>query len=171
MPKLMIGIKVNNILKTGKEKIKREISMNILLDILFSKSSSIYEDLLEKGLINNTFGAGFTQERDYAFIQIGGDTKDLNGLQNYLEELLNHIDSYEIDQKIFDRIKRKTIGHFVNSFNSPESIANMFSRYYFEDIFSFEIIDVVSSIQKEDIENVKMYLKSNNKTVFHIDSK
>ena len=73
---------------------------------------------LEKGWINNSFGAGFTQERDYCFIQIGGDSDDIEELRHYLENLLDHIEQFHIDENVFERIKRKTIGHFINSFNS-----------------------------------------------------
>ena len=171
IPKLMIGIKVNDILVDPHQKIKREIAMNILLDILFSKSSPIYEELLEKGWINNSFGAGFTQERDYCFIQIGGDSNCVEELRHYLENLLNHIEQFHIDENVFERIKRKTIGYFINSFNSPESIANMFSRYYFEGIFSFEIIDVVSNMTLDDVNEIKKYLTSPNRTVFVVEAK
>lgn len=171
IPKLMIGIKVNDILVDPHQKIKREIAMNILLDILFSKSSPIYEELLEKGWINNSFGAGFTQERDYCFIQIGGDSNCVEELRHYLENLLDHIEQFHIDENVFERIKRKTIGHFINSFNSPESIANMFSRYYFEGIFSFEIIDVVSNMTLDDVNEIKKYLTSPNRTVFVVEAK
>ena len=45
--------------------------LNLLFDLCFSKSSSLYNEWLEKGFINETFSASFTQERDYAFILMG----------------------------------------------------------------------------------------------------
>lgn len=55
--------------------------MNLLFDLLFSKSSKLYNDWLNKGIINDSFSASFTQERDYAFIQIGCDCDDYETLK------------------------------------------------------------------------------------------
>ena len=157
MPKLMLAIKVNDTPKSGKEKIKKELAMNLLLDLLFSKSSPIYEELLEKGWINDSFGAGFTQERDYSFIQIGGDSASYQELRDYLYDLIKKAKTIQITKEDFERVKRKTIGSFITSYNSPEAIANMFSRYYFEGIISLDIIDEIEKITCEDIQAMLNY--------------
>lgn len=157
MPKLMLAIKVNDTPKLGKEKIKKELSMNLLLDLLFSKSSPIYEELLEKGWINDSFGAGFTQERDYSFIQIGGDSAFYQELRDYLYDLIKKAKTIQITKEDFERVKRKTIGSFITSYNSPEAIANMFSRYYFEGIISLDIIDEIEKITCEDVQAMLNY--------------
>ncbi len=51
-----------------QERLKRELSMNLLLDIFFAKSSSLYEEWMKEELINDSFSAQFTQERDYSFL-------------------------------------------------------------------------------------------------------
>ena len=117
MNKLIVSIKVNDIMTNPQEKIKRELSFNLLFDLYFSKSSVLYNEWLSKGYINDLV----------------------------------------IEQEDFERIKRKTIGNFINSYNSPESIANSFSRYYFEGICSFELVDYVSKITIADLNEVKKY--------------
>ena len=47
----------------------------------------------------------------------------------------------------------------------------MFSRYYFEGIFSFEIIDVVFNMTLDDVNEIKKYLTSPNRTVFVVEAK
>ena len=81
MNKLIVSIKINEILDDPQDKIKRELALNLLFDLCFSKSSSLYNEWLEKGYINETFSASFTQERDYAFILMGGDQDDYELLQ------------------------------------------------------------------------------------------
>lgn len=157
MNKLIVSIKVNEILDNPKDKIKRELAFNLLFDLYFSKSSTLYNDWLSKGYINETFSASFTQERDYAFILIGGDQDDYLLLQKTIFEFIEHIDDYEINEDDFERIKRKTIGNFINSYNSLESIANTFSRYYFEGICSFDLVDYVNKITINDLNGIKKY--------------
>lgn len=151
MPKIMVSIKINDIPKTPKERLKRDLSMNILLDLLFAKSSSLYEEWTNKGIVNDSFYGSFTQERDYSFIQMGGDTPFVYELRKELFEFISNISSYKITEDEFERVKRKNIGSIISLFNSPESIANLFSRYYFDGIMIFEFIDVITHLTIDDI--------------------
>lgn len=151
MPKLIVSLKINDLLNAPQDKLKRELSMNILLDLLFSKSSPLYEDWLNQGLINDSFSANFTQERDYSFLQIGGDTLQPELLKKKIMELIDSIAQYQISDKDFYRIQKKNLGILISVFNSPESIANLFSRYFFEGIMIFDLIDCLADLTKEDI--------------------
>ena len=133
------------------------MSLNILFDLLFSKSSKLYNEWLEKGIINDSFSANFTQERDYAFIQMGGDQDRYLELKDQIYDFIEHIKDIKFNLEDFERIKRKNIGNFINVYNSPEAIANLFSRYYFEGIISLDIVDIISTIQLEDIYSVMKY--------------
>ena len=157
MNKIIISIKINEILNDSKLKIKRELAINLLFNLLFSKSSKLYNDWLNRGIINDSFSANFTQERDYAFIQIGCDCDDYETLKNELIKLIKNFKDVEIKVSDFERIKKKNIGLFINMFNSPESIANIFSRYYFEGIMAFDLIDEVAKISLDDIYSVFKY--------------
>lgn len=157
MNKIIVSIKVNEILQDSKEKLKRELAMNLLFDLVFSKSSDLYNDWLEKGIINDSFSANFTQERDYAFIQIGGDVDDVDTLEKTIFDFIENIDSISIKEEDFARIQKKNIGHFINVFNSPESIANLFSRYYFEGIMAMDLVDAIATITLDDVLAMKKY--------------
>ena len=63
-------------------------------------------------------------------------------------------------------IKRKNIGNFINMFNSPESIANLFSRYYFEGIDAIKIVDYISEITLDDMKSVLKYFREDMTSVF-----
>lgn len=155
MPKLIVSMKINDILTEPSQKLKRELSMNLLLDLLFAKSSKLYEDWMREGFINDSFSANFTQERNYSFLQIGGDTQEPEKLRDKIYELIESIDSFEIDEADFQRVQKKNIGILIGVFNSPESIANMFSRYYFEGIMIFDLIDCLASLSLDDINQLK----------------
>lgn len=171
MPKVIVSMKINDILTNPKEKLKRELSMNIFMDLLFAKSSSLIEEWTRSGLINDSFSANFTQERDYSFIQIGGDTSEPEKLKNKIFELIENLNDYQIDQKDFERVQKKNIGILIGVFNSPESIANLFSRYYFEGIMIFDLIDCISQITIEDIDNLKTLFQKEYTSSFIVTSK
>ncbi|WP_027088704.1 EF-P 5-aminopentanol modification-associated protein YfmH [Thomasclavelia saccharogumia] len=160
MNKIIVSIKVNEILDDPKLKIRRELAINLLFDLLFSKSARLYNDWLNKGIINDSFSANFTQERDYAFIQIGCDCDDYETLKEHILTLIQNFQNIEISKNDFERIKKKNIGLFINLFNGPESIANLFSRYYFEGIIALDLVDEIAKITLDDIYDMFKYFDS-----------
>ncbi|WP_455683401.1 EF-P 5-aminopentanol modification-associated protein YfmH [Thomasclavelia sp.] len=157
MNKIIVSIKINEILNDPKLKIRRELAINLLFDLLFSKSAKLYNEWLNKGIINDSFSANFTQERDYAFIQIGCDCDDYQTLKEHLFDLIKNFDDLEISEDDFERIKKKNIGLFINLFNGPESIANLFSRYYFEGTNALNLVDEIAEITLDDIYEMFKY--------------
>ncbi len=155
MPKLIVSIKINDILEDPKLKLKRELAMNVLLDLLFAKSSNIFETWSREGIINDSFSANFTQERDYSFIQIGGDSEKPEELEEKIYQLIENMDNYSISQIDFERVKKKNMGQLISIYNSPESIASMFSRYYFEGSLLFDLIHTLNDLTIGDISECK----------------
>lgn len=151
MPKITMAIKVNEIPVLPKERVKREMATQLILDYLFSKSSKVYNDWVNKEWINDTFGGYYIQERDYACIQFGGDTNYVNELKAALIELVSNLPTMKLPKEDFVRLKRKMMGAYVMSFNSIENIANHFIRYYFEGFSSFEVIDTLNDLSYEDV--------------------
>lgn len=171
MPKVIVSMKINDILNDSKERLKRELSMNLLLDLLFSKSSPLYEQWTNEGIINSSFSANFTQERDYSFLQIGGDTFEPEKLKEKIMEVILSIQDYEVNSIDFERVKKKNIGVLIGVFNSPESIANLFSRYYFEGHMIFDLIDTLDELTIQDILNLKPLFQENLTSTFIVTSK
>ena len=71
IPIFAIGYKVKPI---EKEKVKRSLGIEIILEMLFGTSSECYKELYEKGLIYDILMANFEWARDYAHILIQGKT-------------------------------------------------------------------------------------------------
>lgn len=168
MPKIIVSMKINTILTKPQERLKRELAMNLLLDIFFAKSSSLYDEWLNEELINDSFSAQFTQERDYCFLQIGGDTLYPEQLKEKILYFIEHIHEYDIRQEDFLRLKKKTMGIMISLFNSPESIANMFSRYYFEGIMIFDLIDCLNALTMDDLMSLRDLFDEHYATSFTI---
>lgn len=91
-------------------------------------------------------------------------------LKEKIIHLLSNIDAYNIDEKDFLRNKKKNIGLLINMFNSPESIANLFSRYYFEDIIAFDLIDETSKMTIQDIYDLYPLFKKELLSTFIIEN-
>ncbi|KKB92264.1 MULTISPECIES: EF-P 5-aminopentanol modification-associated protein YfmH [Bacillus] len=152
-PKCLVGLKSKNPFKLGKELLKHELSMNLLLEALFGKSSAQYESLYEKGYIDETFSFDFTAEYGFGFAAIGGDTPEPDQLAEDISSMLLRAGELVTAEKI-ELARKKKIGTFLKALNSPEYIANQFTRYAFLDMSLFDVVTVLEQITLEDVQNV-----------------
>lgn len=152
MPMFNIAFKDDNVGIKGNELLKKEIVTEILIDIIFKKGSRLYEDLYMSGLINENFGAGFSSQIDYAFTIIGGDSNNPREVKNKILEYVEKYKKEGLDEKEFERIKKKKIGNFLKYFDSVNFIANNFISYKFKDINLLDYLDVLKSIEFSEVE-------------------
>jgi predicted Zn-dependent peptidase len=154
-PKCLVGVKAVNTERQGEEMLKNELSMNIALDMLFGKSSENYFSLYNDGLIDETFHYDFTQEKGFGFAILGGDTEKPDELADRLKEiLLNAKEGNALTEEALERTKKKKIGAFLRAINSPEYIANQFTRYAFNEMDLFNVVPTLEKITFNDIHSV-----------------
>ncbi|MCF6093161.1 insulinase family protein [Microaerobacter geothermalis] len=151
IPKCLFGFKEKRNNLTGEALLKRELSTKLLLDILLGPSSILYQQLYDEDIINDTFGSDYSCEQQYAFSVVGGDTKDPDKLLQKVEESLKKRKEEGISEDEFERARRKKIGGFLKALNSPEFIANQFTRYRFIDSDLFHIVPVLEDLNLEDV--------------------
>jgi predicted Zn-dependent peptidase len=153
--KCLLGIKALHIDQSGAELLKNELTMNVLLDLLFGKSSENYNQLYNEGLIDETFSFDYTQEQGFGFAMIGGDTGEPDKLAETLEKMLLKAKSERLfDEERLERAKRKKIGAFLRAINSPEYIANQFTRYAFNDMNLFNVVPTLEKITLNDVQSL-----------------
>ncbi|MET1178085.1 pitrilysin family protein [Peribacillus simplex] len=154
-PKVMLGIKAINVHQSGLQLLKRELATNIYLEMLFGKSSPLHEELYEEGLIDQTFSYDYTQEQGFGFALIGGDSAKPDELRESLFGILQKSKAGTgLNEESLQRTIKKKIGSFLRSLNSPEYIANQFTRYAFNDMNLFDVVSVLEKLTIEDIREV-----------------
>ncbi len=142
---------IDNGLK-GEELLHKELSIRILLDMLFGMSSDFYTNLYEEGLINNTFEYDYTGEIQYGHSMLGGESKNPHKVLEKLSEYIEQIKKNGLNRDDFDRIKRKLIGRHLASYNSVEFVATVFVNYYFKNINIFDYIKQLRNIEFKSVE-------------------
>lgn len=153
-PKCLVGFKTKNSTRSGRDLLERELTINVLFDLLFGKSSENYEKLYNDGLIDDSFSFDYTEEYGFGFAMIGGDTENPEQLSSFLKEIMMKFDINSISEDYLSRIKKKKIGSFLRALNSPEYIANQFTRYQFNGMNLFDIVSVLEGIQISHLQEV-----------------
>ncbi|MCA1030138.1 insulinase family protein [Bacillus timonensis] len=149
--KVLVGVKAKGTSRTGNDMLKHELSINLILDLLFGKSSNYYEALYNEGLIDETFSYDYTEEQGFGFAIVGGDTSDPEGLAKKLHEIMLNSSDFKVSSQELERVKKKKIGGFLRSLNSPEYIANQFTRYAFNEMNLFDVVSTMEALTEEDI--------------------
>jgi predicted Zn-dependent peptidase len=154
-PKCLVGLKAPEPTQQGREMLRQELSMNVFLDMLFGKSSKYYSELYNDGLIDETFHYDYTQENGFGFLTVGGDTEKPDELSEKVQSLLLKAKRESLfTEEGLERTKKKKIGAFLRAINSPEYIANQFTRYAFNEMDLFEVVPTLESLKYDDIQAV-----------------
>ncbi|WP_025028511.1 EF-P 5-aminopentanol modification-associated protein YfmH [Caldalkalibacillus mannanilyticus] len=152
VPKCMMGYKEISLGLEGAEMMKQELATSLLLDMLVGPSSSFYQSLLEEGLIDDSFGADYNLEKSYGFSIIGGNTKNPELLSERVQTYIAEIQRTGLNRDDFERSRKKKIGSFLKYLNSPEYIANQFTRYQFNQLNLFEVLPTLERLTFEEVE-------------------
>ena len=84
---------------------------------------------------------------------IGSDTDQPEQLEKAIRTTVkNTVETWPITDLELNRMRKKKIGQFMRSLNSPEFIANQFTRYTFNNM---NLFDVVPTLEKLTLENLK----------------
>jgi predicted Zn-dependent peptidase len=152
--KCLVGIKALHVDQTGVEMLKTELTFNVLLDLMFSKSSENYNQLYNEGLIDETFSYDYTQEQGFGFAMVGGDTREPDQLAERIEKIFLDVKGVSFTEEQLERTKKKKIGAFLRAINSPEYIANQFTRYAFNDMNLFDVVPTMEKITLQDVQTL-----------------
>jgi predicted Zn-dependent peptidase len=106
--------------------LRRELCLDLALDVLFGASSTFFARHYEGGLIDgDSFGYEVYVEEPFTFCLIGGDTPDPDQLEEEILEQLGRARDGELVERGFDRAMRKAWGHLVCEYDAVEGCAAM----------------------------------------------
>lgn len=139
----------------GENLLRESIAASLMTSLIFSESSSFYEDKLKSGEINDSFSQSITVENDHSEILFGGESMDpehtISVIENYIFSMKNNTSFFNGLARELERIKKSKTGSFVNIFNSTSSITNILTRFlvgekdlnmYMEEIKNIDILDI-----------------------------
>ena len=146
-----IGFKDQQVGSGGDELLKRDITTNMLIDILFGKSSELYQELYETGIIGDNFSASYTGEPGYGMTVLGGHTDQT---EDFYNSIIRGIKSKRgnINSEEVERIRKKMIGDYISTFDSLRSIGQNFVSYYFNNMDIFHELNMINEITLADLE-------------------
>ena len=168
-PLFTIGIKDK--VATPKEKVKKHLAIEILLNVLIGKSSKLYQELYNKGMLFVTPGVDYEFSRDYAHILITGQSKYPEQVYDLFKNAVNELKENGIDLEEFERVKKMLYGSFIKEYDEPGDIARMFIADFFKGINSFEYLEEIATINEQYVEQMLKEVFVDNKMVLSVIKK
>ncbi len=149
MPQFIIGFKDNSFIDN---KIKKDIAIDILSNILFSKSSKFYEEIYKEGLLQVEPSITYEFADTYSHVLIQGLAKKVDEVIPRLEERIKSLKESGIDNEDFEIAKRAVYGEMVKIFADPQTISNNFISNYMRGINLFDYFELFDTIDREYVE-------------------
>ena len=168
-PLFTIGIKDKN--TDEKEIVKKHIAIEIILDALLGKSSKLYKELYDKGMIFSVPSLDYEFSKGYAHILITGQSTEPEKIYEEFKKAVSDMKQNGINLDIINRIKKSIYGAYVKEYNDPADIARMFLADYFKGINSFDYLEEIVVVNEEYIEQVFKDVFSENKMVLSVIKK
>ncbi len=158
----ILAFKDNEINLRGCDFLKKNIETTLVLKMLFSDSSSLYNKLYSEGILNDSFSYENLMDESYCAYLLGGEADDV---EKTVDALINEIEKVKETgflEEEFELAKKSSWGRQIRSFNSLEAVANGFCSNFFLGIGLFDFAEVFSKITLSDInERIKKMFTKN----------
>ena len=151
-PLFTIGIKDK--VAEQKEKVKKHISIEVLLNLLIGASSELYKELYDMGNCYSTPSIEYEFDKNYAHILIIGQSTEPEKLYNMFKEEVRKFIQNGVNEKDFERIKKMIYGEYVKEYDDVVNISRMFLSDYFKGINSFDYLEEINTINVEYLNQV-----------------
>lgn len=148
-PLFAIGYKEN--VGSTRRTLKQSMESEIMLDIIAGRTSCLYEQMMDKGLINTSFNAEYFEGQGYGAHIFSGESENPEEVRQCIDEEISRLQTEGIDSDEFDRMKKKHYGEFIMDFDDVDSVANYLISDYFNGDGLFDGLSVLESITFEDI--------------------
>ncbi len=104
--------------------------------------------------IDESFTFECTIEGNFGYSIISGESKEPQEVINTVYETVSRFKRDPIKRDNAQRVVNKEIGCFLRSINSPQFIANQFTRYHFNGTNLFDVIQILEKLTEKDLEEV-----------------
>lgn len=148
MPIFQLGFKEDA--SKGRPDIEKSAQTDIILQVLASKSSPLYSELLDKGLINESFGYEYFEGTGYAAVIFSGESKDPDRVMDIIKRHIITIKKDGINKEDFENAKKAIYGRTLSILNSAENIGNAMVSLYFSNKELFKAIESIASTNLVD---------------------
>lgn len=137
---------------------KRLAHTDILLEMLASSTSEMYQQLMDDGLINTSFSFELFEGPGYRSVIFGGESRAPKQAAEQIKQYIAKVKSEGLSKEDFENARKSVYGDVISALNSVGSIANTILDHHFNGNEKFTYIDAVADTTFEDVQQRLMQM-------------
>lgn len=156
-PLYTIGIKdkpENNLVDGKNTMIKKQIAIEILLNLIIGRSSSLYQELYQEGILYEQPSLEYEFSKNYAHVLITGQSSNPEEIYQKFKKEVSKLKEQGIEEKDFLRMRKMIYGGYIREYNDVGDIARMFLADSMKGINSFDYLEEIEGINVEYLKQV-----------------
>ena len=158
-PLFSIGIKYPDPPAGAEALWKRDMTVSVLCETLFSHAGDFYSDLFEKGLVSPGTSYGFLVGDSprlpasfaYGYFDLSGECDDPDEVMAAFLSFVERVRENGIPKEDFERAKRVVYADLVATFDTTEDIASLLGSYAQDGLCAYDFFAVMDSITYRDV--------------------
>lgn len=145
-----IGIKDTDIPSTPEARMKKDIIVSIIGDLLFSQTGELYDTLYGSGLISPGLSSSYTLSRTFGFYTISGESDNPEKVLEIIKAYIERKKKEGFTEEEFERCKKVFYASFVREFDSSDDITSNLISFAFDGYDLFGYADAIFSARREE---------------------
>ncbi len=140
-PSFCLGYKEQ--IEGDEVSLKDEVACALITEILSGQMSPLYKELLDEGLINNSFESEFFCGHKFACFMFSGESADPKTVAKRIDAHISKLKKEKIASEDFEIARKLKYGKVIGAFSDISTVANslLVSHFSKGELFSeFEII-------------------------------
>ena len=152
LPLFAIGLKEGDLKKrqTSLDILKKEAEHEILSDLLFGRTSALYNRLYEEGLISEKFDVEYNLSPSCGTLLLYGESRKPEKIFRAVRDTVKNAASL-LEQGDFERSRRAVYAGAVQDWNSTTEIAEAYMDFAFSGADMLRYPEVIAAVTKEDL--------------------
>ena len=138
---------------------KRDMTVSVLCETLFSHGGNFYSDLFESGTVSPGTSYGFLVGDSahlppsfaYGYFDLSGECDHPDAVFAAFLEYVGRIRANGLSKADFERAKRVVYADFVATFDTTEDVASLLGSYAVDGLCAYDFFEVMDSITLEDV--------------------
>ena len=139
---------------SGGEALRQKLVGELAADLLAGEASPLYARLYGKGLINQSFGAGFERYPGACFLALGGESRAPEAVAQAILEEGARIAREGLEDDRFRRARKAAYGSRVRGLNSLDNLCIQLARGALDGYSYFDFGKIYDTIEKRDVETM-----------------
>jgi len=149
-----IGIKCKPL--EGYENLKAEVTASLILKIIASSSSPLYQDMLKDGIINSTFDTEVFNGDGFFVLIFSGESNAPQTVRDRIRDTIQSVQENGLDKAMFAEFQKSTYGELIREFNNvPAVTLSMISTH----MAGCGIYDTTKALSEMTLEDCNRFLR------------